>query len=86
MKFHFKKSYCIHIIMYLWDTWFIWVIGILVGRGTVKGLVTWSRESLLSLPVSTGSSIGWPGPSSGPPGGHCGQAGTAGPEGGGCTL
>lgn len=33
-----------------------------------------------------GSSIGWPGPSSGPPGGHCGQAGTAGPKGGGCTL
>lgn len=33
-----------------------------------------------------GSGIGWPRPSSWPPGGHCGQAGTSGPEGGGRTL
>lgn len=33
-----------------------------------------------------GSIAGWPQPSSRLPGGHCGQAGTAGPEGGGCTL
>lgn len=35
---------------------------------------------------STGPGARWPRPSPGPPGGHRGQAGTAGPEGGGRAL